>query len=263
LLESIAIQTLRDISVVVVDQSDEGTAHAAREALAELPSHIERTYIKRSIPGLSSARNVGIAAVDRQLVTFPDDDCWYERDHCERVWRYFETHPGLDFVIGRYGETDDFSKAKPLRLWSHNALRRVNSITLTVSRTALAGMPHPFDPRLGLGSELAAGEETDLVLRLLGAGAHGRFEPSCFVYHPAPTRNLGGQRSERARAAAFVISRHAVTTAPGLLVLVAYGVIKRSILAALDQSNRRIHLASLDGYWLGIRERLTADGFLG
>src|SRR5205823_3380305 len=57
----------------------------------------------------------------------------------------------------------------------------------TVNR-AWFGRVGPFDERLGVGTPGKAGEDMDLIHRLLHAGARIRYEPDAVMYHERQTR---------------------------------------------------------------------------
>ena len=69
--------------MIVVDQNeDERVAEIVRGRGPELVH-------ERSQPGLSRARNAGLAHVEAELVAFPDDDCVYPPGLLERVAERF------------------------------------------------------------------------------------------------------------------------------------------------------------------------------
>ena len=72
-LDSLTRQTFGDFSVVLVDQNADGRLDAL------MADYANRLSIKRvaSAPGLSKARNVGLAHARGDVIGFPDDDCVY------------------------------------------------------------------------------------------------------------------------------------------------------------------------------------------
>src|SRR5262249_2604201 len=76
LLQSLAPQGFRAFELIVVDQNPPGYID---EILQTCGAGLRIKHV-RSAPGLSAARNVGLAQANGQIVGFPDDDCWYLPD---------------------------------------------------------------------------------------------------------------------------------------------------------------------------------------
>ena len=173
--------------VVVVDQNETEWLCAVLEAFKDL----RLTYV-RAPPGLSRARNVGLAVSSGALVGFPDDDCWYPQGLLDRVLERFGRDDSLDGMTCRCldeagrtaaGEGDHRTGFVTRRtVW-----RRGVSATLFVRRRIIERVG-AFDPDLGLGAAtpFQSGEETDFLLRALSVG--GRFEhrADLSVLHPSP-----------------------------------------------------------------------------
>jgi glycosyltransferase involved in cell wall biosynthesis len=200
-LRSFAAQTSRDFEVVVVDQNqDDRLVPFIAEAQA---SGVSVKHIKMQERGLAKARNLGLAQSEGDLVAFPDDDCWYERDTIERVIDTIEARPDLAGVVGRWVEQARGRERDCYRFslveWRNFRGGDAPSITLFLKRT-LVNELGGFDPRLGVGQWYGAGEETDLILRVLASGADIWHEPSIKVHHhfsPIPI----GETSALCRAA--------------------------------------------------------------
>jgi glycosyltransferase involved in cell wall biosynthesis len=183
-LRSFASQTTRDFEVVVVDQNHDdrlGPFIAEMQATGICVKHI-----KMRERGLAKARNLGLAESEGDFVAFPDDDCWYEQDTIERVIDTFEARPGLTGVVGRWVEQARGREGNGYRFslaeWRSFRGGDAPSITLFLKR-ALVNELGGFDPRLGVGQWYGAGEETDLILRVLATGAEIWHEPSIKVHH--------------------------------------------------------------------------------
>jgi hypothetical protein len=191
------------IEIVVVDNgSTDGTAAVAAAWCAEAPEW--RTLVTEPTPGLSRARNRGVAEARGEVVLFIDDDAlaprgWvaahlapYARD--ERVvavggpiaLRWPEGRPpwlapGLDHW---FSALDHGDRARPFPP-PHGPY----GTNMSVRRSALAaatppGDCGPFGERLGRrGRSLVSGEEGDLFERLWTAGGHIAYEPAALVLH--------------------------------------------------------------------------------
>ncbi len=184
LLDTLIGQTSRDFELIVVDQNEDDrlVPHLARATAAGIVVR----HVRCPKRGLSFARNHGLDIARGEIVAFPDDDCWYDLDVIEQVRRAFETTDGLEGVVGRWVEEDPDRQrpAHALSFETWHALRGgdASSICLFLSRP-LVERAGRFDDRLGAGAWFAAGEETDLVLRMLRGGASLRFVSEVGVHH--------------------------------------------------------------------------------
>lgn len=213
-VDSLVAQTCRDFELIVVDQNldDRLVPVVARARALGLICH----HLRQQEPNLCLARNTGIEHASGDIVAFPDDDCWYEADVVEQVLTRFERQQELDGLVIRWVEASN-SPAGRLHFDSFAQFREpvASSITLFFRRSRLreAGS---FDLALGLHSWYGAGEETDLMLRLLRAGAWVDFEPAIWVHHaiasPAsqsPGRMFANAR-KRARGTGALYARHSL-----------------------------------------------------
>ena len=206
LLHSLAAQTRGDFELVLVDQNPPGTLEAT---LAPWAGRIA-IFRFACAPGLSRARNVGLARCRAPIVAFPDDDCWYPTDLVAKLAESFAARPQTDFFAGR---TLDAAGAESLGLFQGvdgpiskaNVWRTGNSNCLFF-RAALAREIGGFDESLGVGAEspFQSGEETDFVLRALAHGAHGEYRRDLVVGHgQTPVAGLAGLARARGYASGF------------------------------------------------------------
>ncbi|MGZ6826200.1 MAG: glycosyltransferase [Mycobacteriales bacterium] len=139
-------------------------------------------------PGASLARNTGWRAAGTEWVAFVDDDV-----EVAPRWRSAvgPATAGVDLVCGRVAVPPSQEGAeRPVavtpdvpeqELSAASALRGV-SANLLVRRAALEDVGG-FDERLGPGTWARAGEDLDLLDRLLLAGHRGRYAPSVLAFH--------------------------------------------------------------------------------
>jgi glycosyltransferase involved in cell wall biosynthesis len=183
-LRSFAVQTSRDFEVVVVDQNrDARLVPYVTEAQA---SGVSVKHVKMQERGLAKARNLGLAQSEGDYVAFPDDDCWYEADTIERTISALNARQEIAGIVGRWVEQARGRERDCYRFslmeWRNFRGGDAPSITLFLKR-ALVDELGGFDPRLGVGQWYGAGEETDLILRVLATGAEIWHEPSINVHH--------------------------------------------------------------------------------
>jgi GT2 family glycosyltransferase len=251
LLESLERQTHSRFRVVVVDQNED-------ERIGELlAAHPRLTAPRlRSERGLSRARNRAFEELDADVVAFPDDDCAYPDDLLERVGQRLLAEPGLDGVSGRAVARDGGSSPSwehdPAILTDDNLWNRVNSAALFLRRGLLERVGG-FDEALGLGSgnPWSSGEEVDLVIRSVRAGARIAYDPELTVIHETAKldRRLGyrdgasvGYLLRKHRYPWRVRARMLVRPVGGLLLSLVQGDLPRA----------RYHLATLRGRVAGL-----------
>ena len=203
LFDSLAAQTLHNFDVIVVDQNVDERLQPVLQRARSLGLALR--HLKHSPPNLALARNAGIAAAGGHWLGFPDDDCWYEPQTLERMLLRTLRRDRPAGVVGRWVEQDPAHPPGTLS-WQRSSRFRdlpVSSITLFFERSLLERIGG-FDGRLGVGQWFGAGEETDIVLRALHAGALLAYEPEVRVHHradpPLPGAGPAIRRAARLRA---------------------------------------------------------------
>ncbi len=192
--------------VVVVDNapSDDGTARCFQEVVGDDPRF---RYVMEPRPGLSRARNRGLAEAANDHVAFTDDDVlvdplWLDgiaqgfgrgpRVGCvtglvpsaqldtmsqryfdQRVWWSTGTEPHVFDIRSRSGES---------RLFPFDAGRIGTGANFAVDRALMLELGG-FDEGLGAGSPTLGGEDLDSFVRVLRADRSIVYEPSAIVWH--------------------------------------------------------------------------------
>jgi GT2 family glycosyltransferase len=226
LLDALAAQTLPpdEFEVIVVRDADDA------EQRAEVPARLRaRIVVAGQREPLGTKRNLGWKAARGELVAFTDDDCrpspgWLAELHS--AWR---AGGGGDMVLQGAVRPD------PDETHLLTGLSRSLSVTGPSPwfQTANLALPRALLERLGgfdAGFELM-GEDTDLGLRALSAGAEPAFVEGALVHHAVHVANVwtAACASARARGVARVFSRH-----PGARRAIPFGLFwKRSHATAL------------------------------
>lgn len=182
------------VELIISDQNDDNRLDACLTAFEHQIQALPGLHLVRlkSSGGLSRGRNVGLAVAKGLLIGFPDDDCLYQPEVLFEVISFFEENPRIGFlgVGSRDAERDESTIPLPTRPCGINErLMPLFSPTLFVRRGWLF-QTGGFNEALGVGAPFyGAGEETDLVLRLLEEGAVGAYQPTPVVLHPAKQLN--------------------------------------------------------------------------
>ena len=168
----------RVASIVIADNDPQGSAAALIERLrAEAP--VPLTYAHAPIPGVATARNIGLSATDATLIAFLDDD-----EAASPGWLAAlldaQTQTGADVVFGpirgRVPENIGWTTAYLERFFGRNGPRETGLTddihgcgnSLMVRATALPG-DAPFD----VAMNETGGEDDRLFTALTARG--GRF----------------------------------------------------------------------------------------
>jgi glycosyltransferase involved in cell wall biosynthesis len=200
-LDALEAQSHRNFQLIVVADHD---GAAGLEPVLAPYRETMRLQLVESRRGLSRARNVGLRLAAGDVVSFPDDDCWYPPDLLQRVTDILERNPAWDGVAGR---TIDESARSSVQLWQKEPglITRENvwrtAITVTIFlRQAIVERVGFFDETLSLGSGTpwGSGDETDYVLRALAAGFTLGYDPSIVVYHESPNPPFSRSAAKRA-----------------------------------------------------------------
>ncbi len=186
------LNTLRypgDWELVIVDNASSDATPGVIEAFeARAPCPVR--HVQAPVPGLSRARNIGLAHASKPLVAFVDDDCYPAVDYLEATARAF-TDPTIGFAGGRVllhdpneqritvQESTQGERIAPLTFLRSGRIHGANMAFRRDAVIALRG----FDERLGAGTLFRAAEDSDMMRRLSAAGWHGLYAPDMVVRH--------------------------------------------------------------------------------
>jgi GT2 family glycosyltransferase len=163
------------------------------EAVAQLPFAGRIRTVLQAEPNLAQARNDGIAQAAGEIVAFIDDDAVPEPTWAEAITRAFRALPDRSAVtgpvLGRNGislqwgpvAVDRQGRDSPLddpdRPLPHGTVLKLHGTNMAVRRDALDTLGG-FDPAFRFFLD-----DTDLALRLAGAGHAAAWLPSAQVHH--------------------------------------------------------------------------------
>jgi glycosyltransferase involved in cell wall biosynthesis len=199
LLDSLLGQTFRRFEVIIVDQNPD-------DRLSPVICDYQNAFfpirhIRTEKRGAARARNLGIPHASGQILTFPDDDCWYAPHVLQEMDIVFRDNPRWD-VISIPARDPALDKPSLLGWQTGSVLvDRENIWGLIIEATsfhrrraleAVGG----FDATLGVGSGTAwgSGEGTDLVLRMLARGFRVQYHPVVCVFHRDQSRDAHNER---------------------------------------------------------------------
>jgi O-antigen biosynthesis protein len=196
------------IEVIVVENRPRGSTVAP--ALADrFPGDRRLRYVEEPSPGLSRARNAGLAACSRELIAFTDDDVVVDERWTDRLVNGLAALPDAAAVTGLILplqlETDaqvaleryaTFGKGfrtivfhadapgdDPLFPYGAGAFGSGANAAFRADALRAIGA---FDPSLGAGTPARGGEDLDIFIRVLLAGQAILYEPSAIVWHEHP-----------------------------------------------------------------------------
>jgi GT2 family glycosyltransferase len=206
------------LEILVVDNAPSGPA--TRELVTRLAADDPRLrYTCEPAPGLSRARNHGMAAAKYDLIAFTDDDTRVDPGWPRAIAAGFAADPEAVCITGlvasssldtgseryfdsRYAWGEAFEPRRydldahrhPSGLYPYSAGIFGTGANFAVRRAAVERLGG-FDPLLGAGSPGRGGEDLDMFLRLILSGGRICYLPSALVWHQhrADTEALGEQ----------------------------------------------------------------------
>lgn len=192
--------------IVVVDNAP--SSGATRDAVREQFSGDPRVrYVREPRPGLSCARNRGVAEASADIIAFTDDDVRVDKGWLAGIARGFRAAPGVSCVTGLIA-TARIENAEQLYFhlregWGASCERRVYDLrenrdesplypyspgifgagaSFAMTRSAWADLGE-FDEALGAGTPSGGGEDLDMFMRVILGGHRLVYEPAAIVWH--------------------------------------------------------------------------------
>ncbi len=177
---------------------------SATDATSRVAHEFDAALVRCDEPGLSRARNAGVAATVSPVVAFTDDDCRPQPGWSASLAAAF-ANQAVGFAFGRV--LPDSDTGTPLTLLdatdayvvhAGGPVRSLGHGANFAVRRSAASSVGPFDELLGAGAMFRAAEDKDYLVRLLAAGWLGQFTPEAVVTHvlwrnrPQAVRTLHG-----------------------------------------------------------------------
>ena len=191
-LDAVALLNPAPDAVLVVDntQGNKETEEETRTFGAR--------YIVEPLPGLSRARNRGLAECDTDIVAYLDDDAIPAPDWLGILMGPFaddKTAASTGKVVTPISQSG--KRPESPRLLSNNDPHWFEISTFggmglgsnMALRKSACVAPTMFDERLGRGAPFQIGEESYAFARLLSDGYKAAYLPSAVVFHPPLSRD--------------------------------------------------------------------------
>lgn len=198
----------------------------AADKLPPFPDFVRPLHVEGRL-SLSAARNMMLRPFIQAssslsldtIVAFPDDDCWYPRGILKWIVKQFSERPSLDFWFCQYSSSPEDVHA--MRSHGHSArsrdvVRNASSNTM-VFRGSLLGSVGLFDEKMGVGTSIGGGEDTDFALRAFLAARQTRYHNEPLIGHRDKIASL---RSKYYPGSLLALSRYAVRR-PGIAMELA------------------------------------------
>ncbi len=222
--------SLTDADELVVVES----GSAQPEPVWEVARQHGATLLVVAAPGVSKARNVGWQQARHDQIAFIDDDIRVTPGWAAAMATALAAHPQAAFVSGRIDlpqgqgtlslTVKDDAEVQEFDRRSGGVIG--HSANLGMHRAALIAVGG-FDEAMGPGARWPAGEDPDLLDRVLATGAHGWYAPDAAAYH---------EHWRRARQ--YVVLQH------------RYGIGSGARLAKLVRTDRtRFRVVLVDDVW--------------
>lgn len=205
-LRSLLAMHYRPFEVVVIDNAP--SSDATKDAVLAAHGGDERVrYVREPRPGLSCARNRGLAEASGDIVAFTDDDVTVDPWWLNGIVRGFHAVPDVACVTGM-AATAQLENAEQLyfhlrEAWGAICDRRVFDLgenrdasplypyssgifgagaNFAVSRTVMKEIGG-FDEALGAGTVSGGGEDLEIFMRIILSGNRIVYEPAAIVSH--------------------------------------------------------------------------------
>lgn len=181
-LQALAAELGSGDEVVVADSASTDAA-----GVAEVVAAAGATLVRCALKGASRARNAGWRAAHHDLVVFVDDDVWVQPGWADALAAAAD---GAAFALGRTVAPEGFEGDSgsvtygtlPERIDAATVGRVAATNPLLVRRELLLSCGG-FDERMGPGTWFEAGEDLELLDRLLATGGSGRYAERAVAVH--------------------------------------------------------------------------------
>lgn len=200
LLESIYLNSYKEIEVIVVDQNKAGFLD---DTIKEYKEKLNLLHLNVDFKGASRARNYGVKFAKGDIINFPDDDSELSVDLLENVIKFFDCNEKIDVIYGRTIDKESNSssvikfKEKKSNVNIKNIYKTTVECTMFIKKRIFKDIGG-FDETLGVGTYYGAEEGADFILRALYKKIEPVYDPNLIFYHPQKVFNYDERAQKRA-----------------------------------------------------------------
>lgn len=183
-LDSIFNQTYSDYEIIVVD---DGSTDNTCEILQPYTDKIR--YVYQENQGVSEARNHGLYLARGELIALLDADDWFLPHKLEEQVAIFDTQPFLAIVNSGFRIINEYNEVIQDVEWWHTIPELTEQTWLLykpVLPSAMMFRREWLQKVGGFDSRLTAGEDIDIVLRMVALGCKATWLPkvtACYRIH--------------------------------------------------------------------------------
>lgn len=190
LLVSLQAQTSKQFELIIVDQNE---SELILDLVEEFRSNINIIHIRYSFSSNTKARNEGARHASCGWLGFPDDDCWYPAETIAKLNQQIAKGE----IEGVFINWSDPLPITPKKMFSFEpgAMKLEETFTLASCiciffKAETFHQVNGFNEKMGLGIDtiVKAGEEQDLMLKIISAGGRIYKDPTTLVCHPMNER---------------------------------------------------------------------------
>lgn len=258
-LNSLANQECQDFEVVIIDQSEDDLT---KDVIDEFDSFVIK-YYKVDFKGLSKARNFGIKYASGLYLCLLDDDAIYSKNYLYNAKKKLTSNAD-EVLSGKILSIEDritpFVKYKKTdsNITVSGIINYCPSAALIIPVKAI-NQSGNFNEQLGVGNEFAAGEETDLLLRIHDLGYKVLYCDDLVAYHPikpvdytnlTPIYRHAMGKGALARIDFFQRKKRRMIA---FILRNTIGMLIKSVVYCFDDELRRYYKARMSGFWYGFR----------
>ena len=249
LLNSLKAQTYTNFEIIIIDQNE----HLLVKNIVDKFETLHIKYIRSNIKGLSYNRNLGIKLSQGNIVAFPDDDCYYDKNVLMEVNNAFESNQNLKLCAFPVFDTINtdmcYLSKKGQAINRYELYKYCISINFFLKKN----LNIYFDERLGVGTYFSSGEETDFLLSNLKKQDLGIFIKNSSIYHIYNKQTLSADRAYKYGLGFGALFKKEIYLRKNLSFIFLYWYyIVRSIIGILIiPSKSNIYFNTLKGRILG------------
>lgn len=225
LFDSLKNQTYKNFELIAVTQGN-------HDRVSEILSRYDFVY--KHVPmegkGISLARNVGIKYVSGDIITFTDDDCWYNENALKVVKEHFEKYDAHVLTFKHIDpHKNEYTKVYPdkevINFPKKDTLKQI-SFDIYVNTKKVPHYKDGFDERFGVGRKYNSGEENIYLMDLYNKGYKNMsFFPIIIAYHPKKECNYLDEKSFIGKGPLF---KRLFGETLGLPMFVVFGLKKKN-----------------------------------